>query len=50
MTSDSPICPSVSRSTDFINPFSQYENSYCEEALMNLTVFLCKTIRAQLAD
>lgn len=50
MTSESLICRSLSRSSDFINPFSQYQNSHCEEAVMNLTVFLCKTIRVQLVD
>lgn len=51
MTSEAAICPGVPRSADFINPFSQYQNSQCEKAVMNLTgFFLCKTIRAQLAD
>lgn len=47
---DSLICPSVLRSSDFINPFSQYQNSHCEETVMNLTVFLYQTIREQLVD
>lgn len=52
MISEAAICLRVPRSADFINPFSQYQNSQCEKAVMNLTgfFFLCETIRAQLAD
>lgn len=39
MTSEAAICPRVPRSADFINPFSQYQNSQCEKAVMNLTIF-----------
>lgn len=39
MTSEAAICPRVPRAADFINPFSQYQNSQYEKAVMNLTVF-----------
>lgn len=41
---ESLICPPVLRSADFINPFSQYQNSQCEEAVMNLTVFYARQL------